>query len=467
MNFKKGLAYVFFATGIGFLINLVTNFVLPRFLSIETYADIKLYQLYITYVGILHLGFSDGMYLRLGGKRIKELDKEELISEFKTFKIFQLIVDIIAVLISIVLNDKVLLLVALSILPVNVINYLRNLYQATGIYDLYSKFTTTNNVMLFVINMVLLLIVKTDNAMAYIIGNFVVYILNWLLIEKVIKTKIFNNQKGKAKISYLIKDIKDGFLLMLGNFGSVIFTSIDRMFSKYMLGTVKFAFYSFAVSVEGLLNLFITPISVTMYNYLCNNNTREKVHKIKNVLLIITSIILTSAFPVKWVINNFITKYQEASNIIFILFAAQFFSIIARCIYTNLYKAEKRQNRYFFIIIGITILSAIFDAIALFINKSNEALAIATLIISFIWFVIGEYDFKKSKYKFKEYIFIAIVACTYLFAGLVFENAIIGCLIYVIVTAICLAIFMKKETIYLINEGMSIVKRKLKSNKKD
>ena len=46
MNIKKGLAYVFLATGIGFVINLATNFLLPKFLSVETYADIKLYQLY-------------------------------------------------------------------------------------------------------------------------------------------------------------------------------------------------------------------------------------------------------------------------------------------------------------------------------------------------------------------------------------------------------------------------------------
>ena len=108
MNFKKGMAYVFLATGIGFVINLITNFILPKFLSVETYADIKLYQLYITYVGILHFGFSDGMYLRLGGKKVNDINRKELISEFKTFKVFQTIIDIVAIVISLVIRDKIL-----------------------------------------------------------------------------------------------------------------------------------------------------------------------------------------------------------------------------------------------------------------------------------------------------------------------------------------------------------------------
>ena len=63
MSFKKGFTYVFFSNLLAFLISVITGFILPKLLSIDTYSTIKLFQLYITYVGILHLGFSDGMYL--------------------------------------------------------------------------------------------------------------------------------------------------------------------------------------------------------------------------------------------------------------------------------------------------------------------------------------------------------------------------------------------------------------------
>ena len=459
MNIKKGLAYVFLATGIGFVINLATNFLLPKFLSVETYADIKLYQLYITYIGILHLGFSDGMYLRLGGKKLKDIDTKELLSEFKTFKIFQLVINIIALVYAVLMKNIILISVAVSIIPVNAINYLRNLYQATGLYDLYSKFTTTNNMMLFIINILLLFVAKSDNPNVYIVGNVIVYFLNWLLIEFVIRKKVFYNQKAKTNIRYLFSDIKSGILLMLGNFCSVIFTSIDRMYVKYILGTVQFAYYSFAVSVEGLLNTFITPVVVTMYNYLCNNNIPEKILKIKRLLLIVVSLLLASAFPVKWVINTFITRYQMASNIIFILFTAQFFTIIVKCIHTNLYKAEKKQSKYFKIIIIISILAVIFDWLACIINKSNEGFAVATLIVSILWFVIGEMEFKNSRFKVKDYSFMIIILSVYLVTGLGIVNAIIGCIIYIILTVINIKIFLEEELNWLLKEIEKYIKK--------
>ena len=84
MNLKKGVMYVFIANVINLIISLFTGFVLPKYLSIETYSSIKLFQLYITYIGILHLGFSDGMYLKYGGKSVAEINKSEVLSEFKT-----------------------------------------------------------------------------------------------------------------------------------------------------------------------------------------------------------------------------------------------------------------------------------------------------------------------------------------------------------------------------------------------
>ena len=46
---------------------------LPKYLSIETYAGLKTFLLYTSYVGILHFGYVDGIYIRYGGKEKEEL----------------------------------------------------------------------------------------------------------------------------------------------------------------------------------------------------------------------------------------------------------------------------------------------------------------------------------------------------------------------------------------------------------
>lgn len=68
---EKGLMYVLIANFINLGFNLITNFVLPKELSVESYATIKTFQLYVSYAGLFHFGFVDGMYLKYGGKTLK------------------------------------------------------------------------------------------------------------------------------------------------------------------------------------------------------------------------------------------------------------------------------------------------------------------------------------------------------------------------------------------------------------
>ena len=428
MSTKKGIAYIFIANVINLLISLFTGFVLPKILSIGTYANIKLFQLYITYIGILHFGFADGMYLRIGGKDIETLDKKETLKEFKTFKDFQLIVAIISIIISSYIKNEILLLCSIVILPINIANYIRQEYQAIGQFKEYSEFTNINTVLIFVVNIFLLFIVKTDYYRIYIFGYIFVYIIYWILIELEAK-KIFGYEKVKSDRKYLLQDIKAGFLLMIGNFCNVIFTSIDRLFVQNLLGTVQFAYYSFAVSIENLMNVFITPVSTVMYNYFCNNKEKEKIVNVKKYILLFSAIIIVVIFPAKFIVDMWLSKYKDALGVLFMLFAAQYISIMIRCVHVNLYKAEKKQKKYFKTMLIVVAISIILNIIAYNIYKTINSIAIATLITNIIWFIIGEYEFKNYRLKIKDYLYTFSIMMIFLMSELI-QNAIVGIIVY-------------------------------------
>lgn len=457
MSLKKGAMYVFIANVINLIISLFTGFVLPKYLSIETYSSIKLFQLYITYIGILHLGFTDGMYLKYGGKTIDEIDKKEVLAEFKTFKIFQLIVSILAIVVSIIIKNEILLFCSLVILPLNIAGYIKNLYQAIGQFKKYSRFTNLNTILIFVINVILLLIIKSDNSNTYIIAYIVAYIFYWIIIEHE-NRKLFEKMPVKADKKYLVEDIKSGFFLTISYFANVIFTSIDRIFVQNWLGSIKFAFYSFAVSIENLMNVFVTPISTVMYNYFCNNRSQDDVIRIKKVILLFSTVIIVVVFPAKFIIDIWLTKYSEALNVLFILFAAQYISIVIRCVHINLYKAERKQNRYFKIMASVVVLSVVLNIVLYQIYNSMEMIAIATLITNIIWFIIGEIDFKQYKMKLREYIYIFIVMGVFLFCSQI-TNAIIGCAIYIVFALLFMFIFMNNTFRYCLKEGINYIKR--------
>ena len=77
---QKGIVAVLIANLVNVAFSLATNFLLPKYLSIESYAGIKEFQLYVSYVGLFHLGFVDGIYLKYGGKTLgKDVDKESFL----------------------------------------------------------------------------------------------------------------------------------------------------------------------------------------------------------------------------------------------------------------------------------------------------------------------------------------------------------------------------------------------------
>lgn len=429
---KKGIIYVFIANIINMSINLFTAFLLPKYLSVDSYANIKLFTLYVTYLGILHLGYADGMYLRFGGKSIYSIDGKEAKVEFDTFKIFQIMMCLLLAVVSLIMGNQILLLCSLVVLPVGVSNYVRSLYTAIGEFKKYSRYTNINTIMLFLINVILLFIIKTDYYLFYIIAYIIAYFLYWAFIEHELR-KALGKPKHSLKFDkrYLKEDVKSGIFLMTGNFCNVIFTSIDRLFVKGLIGMVEFAYYSFAASVENLLNIFVTPISTTMYNYFCRERRREKIVKIKRYTLLLAGSVIILIFPAKFVIEHWIPKYSESISVLFFLIAAQYMAMLVKIIHVNLYKSQKQQKKYFKIMLCIIASSVVLNIIGYLLFKDMIAIAIATFITNIIWFLIGEIDLKTYALKFKDYLFFTLNITAFLICGLYF-NATLGFVCYLL-----------------------------------
>lgn len=62
-NIKTGMLKVLIANVVNLIIGLLSSFILPKFLSINSYAEIKTFQLYVSYIGLLHFGYVDALVL--------------------------------------------------------------------------------------------------------------------------------------------------------------------------------------------------------------------------------------------------------------------------------------------------------------------------------------------------------------------------------------------------------------------
>lgn len=458
-SIKRGILAVLCANIINLIFNLLTNFLLPKYLSIDSYSAIKTFQLYTTYVGVFALGCSDGMYLRYGGKDIKKIDKNKFASEIHSFRTFISVISISAITFAFFTNNKIVIAFSYTILSMNMIGYLKNFYQAVGAFDLYGKILNYSTIVTFILNTSLLLIVKTDDYYLYLIGYAVVDVLVWIVLELDLHKRLYSTEKAKLSLAIVWTDIRNGFLLMVGNFSSILLSSMDRLFVKGMMGSFEFAYYSFAVSLEGFLNVAITPITTTFYNYFCNHSQIDDVTKMRKYVMLFGSIIIASAFPAKFVVDVYLKSYAKSMNVLFILFASQIPYIIVKGIYLNLYKASLMQKKYFQRLTAILAIGAILNYLYVILLGSMEAFAFATLSTAVIWLVISACDFREFGFSIKEAIYVALEICLFILLG-IYTNSVIGFALYIIATVTLMKMLFRNESLELTRMFFNTLKRK-------
>lgn len=453
-NIKNGITKVLIANVINLIIGLLSSFILPKYLSVNTYADIKTYQLYISYIGLLHFGYVDSLYLLYGGKKLDDINLKSLKENLSTFQIFELLVTFICIIISVFFENNLLLFFSLSIIPANMLSFYQCIYQAVGEFSLYGKIINSTTISYFVLNMILIFILKKDVSLYYI---FVIFFVNCCICI-ILKINAWKKRKLKFEFKYfkpklIWYNIKNGILLTLGNLSSILLTGMDRWFVKFFMNSIAFAQYSFAVSIENFLEVLVSAITITMYNYFCKVTDIKKIRSARNMIMFFSAIIVASAFPARLFLEIFLNKYIGSSNVMFILFGAQIFYIIIKGIYINLYKARRKQTIYFIKLICVILLGFAFNIICYSLCSIKESFAIGTLISSICWYFMCIKDFKEIYYSKKEFIYPLIESVIYLICG-IFFNPIIGFVLYMLLTLI-LTLLLIPNVIVQVKELLS------------
>ncbi len=414
----KSVVQVICANILNLFISIGNGFLLPKYLSVEAYADLKIFLMYISYIGAFHFGYIDGIYIKYGGKNLSEINGRELESEKKTLALLQLVVSIPIILIAFLVKDIKLLFAAICILPSNLVAFYKLVYQATGSFKKYRYITNLSSFLVFLCNLLLLFLVKTDKTIWYIGIQAIVFYIVWLYYEhknRVVGVKLSN----KEILERIWSNINLGIIIMLGNSMSIWITNLDRWFVKVFCNVSEFAYYSFAVTMLKMINIIITAFSVTLYNFFCVDFSKKTIYNIRELVLVVGAILIAVFFPLHFVIQIYLNEYINTIPVIQILFAVQFILIEINAIYVNLFKALNLQKKYMRQMIIILIIAFLLNVVIGYLWNSNiKAYAVATLLTSLIWLGLNQKELSEFKMRYREWIFISLTivvffACDY------------------------------------------------------
>ena len=458
---KKNLLHIIAANIFYLIIVAGTNFILPKFTSIETYSAIKEYTLYLTtYSSILTLGYLQGMYIEYGGKELEHVDPREIGLNIVSFFALMLPISVAISFVGVCMHNVVITALGIGILSTNMLSYYQMLYQATGDFKDYGNALNISRVTTFASYLILIFIVKTDNQILFVGTMPLVCVASAVYQTIRLHKKVPFLSKAGVSFKTIIKNLRNGFVLMLGDFVTKFFSSLDRWFVKILMNTFSFAMYSFAVSMENLVNTFMTPVTVSMYNYFCKKPETKDVRRMKDAALIYSFVIIAGAYPAKWILEVFITEYIDANIIIFPLFAAQGIGAVIKGIYVNKYKAEGKQEKYLFQMITMLVLAFVLNIVFYLIHQSAASFAVATLLTNIIWLLLCEFQNKDIRYSVKTAVGVIILLTVYMLTGNLC-NSIIGCAIYCVSGVLVGVLLMRDSFLFVINSLFGTIKKKL------
>lgn len=441
MGLKNNILRIFSANFLSLISGILIGFILPIILPIDQYAYLKTYTFYISYIGILHFGFVDGMYIKYGGKNLIDLDREKVKLEHIIFTIFQSFITIICLIIAIAKNDIIMILFSISIIPMNTISFFSLIYQSVGDFKKYTKISYIYTSLFLLLN-IILMIFNIKNYLLYCMVSIFANIIVFIYLE----LKFFYDYKD-VKFKYdsnVFNNFKVGIFILVGNMSVMMFYAVDRWFIKLFYTVEDFAYYSFAISMLNIINVLVSSISVTLYNYLSRDKNIDKIKKLKIYFIILGVFSNLAYFVLAFIINIALTKYLPSLNIISISFASYPYMMVINALYLNLYKIEKDEKRYLKIVLIMVIISIIYNTIAMIISKNPISIAFATTLSFITWYFYSIRDFKYLKSSRKEKIYLSINLLSFLiFAN--FFDILIGGSLYFIIFIISTYIIFKNE----------------------
>jgi len=397
---------VFSSNVVALLIGIVQGLIVPKILGISEYAILKTFALYASCIGVFSFGFVDGIYLKYGGIELGSISKRTLKKELLFFTSLELSIAALLFALFLFSDSVVIFLFSIFLLGSAIRGFMGMLFQATGRFSEFSLMNIVSPVLNFFGILIILFVLGIESAYSLIILDISVAYISVVIFLPVLFRSV-SDEKPAEKSSHNFYLIRRGFPVMLGNLASIILLSIDRWFVKLFLLQRDFAFYSFATSMMGIVMVLVTSLATAFYPLLVRRREEEKfLRSLKHYILILSSFAGAAYFAFDFIINWILKDYLPSLEVISTLFAGFPAIMVINTIFVNMYKAEKVEKKYFFTVFAMTVVAFVLNALALTINRSNLAIALATTIAFYFWFFFSSKDFKGTKSNLREITYI-------------------------------------------------------------
>ena len=397
-NFIMNFSYTLSSNLISLIISTLVVLVVPKLIGVEKYGYWQLYLFYTSYVGFMHLGWIDGIYLRYGGKEYAELDKKVFFSQFYMLLITQVIVAGVILVLGGIFQapgDKLFIfqMTALCLVLSNMRYMLIFILQGTNRIKEYAFITMVDRVIYAGLIVLFLVFGIRDYKLmivADLIGKLISFIYSVYCCKEIVFRKFTDFY---LTTSEMIKNISVGIKLMFSNIASTLVIGVVRFGIERSWDVATFGKVSLTLTISNLLMLFINAVGVIMYPIL--RRTDEK--RLPGLYMTMRSVLIALMFgflvlyhPIRAALTVWLPQYKESLMFMALIFPLSVYEGTMALLlntYLKTLRKEKVMMQINLITLALSLIMTIFTTI--FFKSLNLAI-LSILVLIIFRFILAE-----------------------------------------------------------------------------
>lgn len=428
----KNISYSFSANLISLMVSVCMVMFVPKFLTVEDYGLWQLFLFYFSYLGFLHFGWEDGIYLRYAGKGFHELDRRVFAGQFYGVTALQLILALAAALggwcgIEDPARQTAFICAVLLTPLVNFNNLCNFIMQITNRIKDYARLLLAERLALLLLVLVLL-----ASGLGYFRWFFaakacslLVAALCGMMLCRSLLRPCFPGLGEMLSESEV--NIRVGIKLMFANIASMLLVGIVRYGISMGWDVTTFGRVSLTLGISNFLMVFISSVSVVFFPIVKRMDYDRRVElysEIRMILSVILLGLLLCYYPLKCVLSWWLPQYADSLVYMCVLFPVCLFESKVDLL-TNTYLKSLREEALMLKLNIITVaISALVTFFTVEILHSLEAAVLSMPLLYAVRCTLAELAVGRLlELHLHRYIFEDILmAAVFIFSGWYFDS---------------------------------------------
>jgi O-antigen/teichoic acid export membrane protein len=467
--FSRDVIVLSFGEVILLVFGIIQSLILPKYLTTEDYGYWQLFLLISSYVGILHFGFLDGVFISWAGKDLKDI-KNDISLAFRFLLFEQVIVVIIIAVLVILLNlpnKEMAFAVLANAILINLLMFFILTTQAVKRFRLLTLVNIGRGG-LFLLFILVFFGSGQFNSTYVILSYFCTSLILSVLFIFYMRDILFHRtSQSLTLLKFGLNYISIGIFVLCGNFIALTFFTFDRLIVSSFFSISQFAQYAFAMVLCGLVFTYLSTVSLVFFPHLAGSSMefRDKAYQIlKPGLIIFWGGMLAVSFPFSAFVIFYLPQYAGSLPLMQILLVTIGFNGLIQILQINYFKAHHMQRSYF-ILAGFSLgCSAILALVAITFIGTLASIAAATVISFGIWYLLNEFSLQKvislCNMEILKGLLIYLSYALVFWAVCIINNSwIIGMGAYLIFFTVFTGIFLRSESVILLNLIKRVINR--------